>query len=259
MLKKRIIFTLLYEDGFFIQSRNFRRQKIGNEKWINKNYNFNYISNFIDELIILDISKKKNRSKFYKICKLISNKVFVPISLGGGINSYEDAKSLFMNGADKVVINTCVFKNYDVVEKISQNFGASSIIISIDVKKLSNKYYVFIENGNLNTELELKDYLKRIHTESFSEIYLNSIDRDGTGYGVDLKLLSEIKKFNYKYIITGGLGNSKHFYDVFKKKKKVEAISTANLLNFIGDSLKEVRKNLINKKINLSKRINNFK
>ena len=103
MLKKRIIFTLLYDNGYFIQSRNFRRQKIGTKEWINKNYNFSFVSNFIDELIILDISKIKKNKKFIIDCKSVCNKVFVPISLGGGIKSYEDAQFYFNNGADKVI------------------------------------------------------------------------------------------------------------------------------------------------------------
>ena len=117
MLKKRIIFTLLYDNGYFIQSRNFRRQKIGTKEWINKNYNFSFVSNFIDELIILDISKIKKNEKFVKDCKSVCNKVFVPISLGGGIKSYEDAKFYFNNGADKVIINTSVFKSPKNIKK----------------------------------------------------------------------------------------------------------------------------------------------
>ena len=92
MLKKRIIFTLLYDNGNYIQSRNFRRQKIGNANWINKNYNFSYISEFIDELAILDISHKKNKKKFIDDTKSITKNVFVPLALGGGIKKYDDAK-----------------------------------------------------------------------------------------------------------------------------------------------------------------------
>jgi cyclase len=254
MLKKRIIFTLLYNNGFFIQSRNFRRQKIGTKDWINKNYNFNYISNFIDELIILDISKVKNSKQFIKNCKSVCNKVFVPISLGGGINTYEDAKFYFNNGADKVILNTNVNKNPKILNKISDNYGSSSIIISIDVKEANGKYYVYINNGTENTMLTLENYISKISNYNFAEIYLNSIDRDGTGYGIDKNILIKLKKFNFKFIISGGLGNYKHFYQAFKHVNKVEAVATSNLLNFVGDSLKIVRKNLLKKKIDLSRR-----
>lgn len=255
MLKKRIIFTLLYNNGFFIQSRNFRRQKIGTKEWINKNYNFNHVSNFIDELIVLDISKIKKREQFIKNCKSISNKVFVPISLGGGINTFEDAKYYFKNGADKIILNTCVFKNPKILSKISDNYGSSSIIISIDVKEHNNKHYVYVNNGTEKTNLTLENYIKQISNYNFAEIYLNSIDRDGTGYGIDNNLLLKLKKFNFKFIVSGGLGNYEHFYKAFKYSNRVEAVATANLLNFVGDSLKIVRENLLKKKVDLSCRL----
>lgn len=244
MLKKRIIFTLLYDDGDFIQSRNFRRQIIGNSNWINKNYNFSYISEFIDELVILDISKKKDKKRFVEETKLITKNVFVPVTLGGGINEYNDAKYYFKNGADKIIINSIVLKKPNLIKKISYIYGSSSMIISIDVKLNMKNYFVYIDNGQTNTNLILKDYLMKISELNFSEIYLNSIDRDGTGLGLDKKLLNIVNKFNYKYIISGGLGNYKHFLDGFRFTDKVEAIATANLLNFLGDSLKTVRKKL---------------
>lgn len=254
MLKKRIIFTLLYDQGHFIQSRNFRRQKIGDKSWINKNYNFNYISKFIDELVILDISKKKNKKEFMKNCKSVTSKVFVPISIGGGIKNIKDAKFYFKNGADKVLINSSVIDNPNILNSISDSYGSSSVIISADVKRFTNSFYVYFNNGLTNSGLILENYLKKISKFNFSEIYLNSIDRDGTGNGIDYFLLKTINKFNFKYIITGGLGNYNHFYKTFKYTNKVEAIATANLLNFVGDSLKIVRQNLIKRKIKLVNR-----
>ena len=252
MLRKRLIFTLLYDSGYFIQSRNFRRQKIGKKEWINKNYNFSYVSNFIDELIILDISDKKNIKKFIQNCKYISDKVFVPMSFGGGINTTEYAKQYFENGADKVVINSQAFLNKKIINKISDNYGSSSVIISIDVKYQKKEHLVYINNGQLNTNITIEKYLEFISDIKFAEVYVNSIDNDGTGTGIDKVLLSKLKKFNYRFIITGGLGNFNHFHDAFKKNKKVEAIATANLLNFVGDSLKIVRQKLIKNKIDLS-------
>ena len=256
MLRKRLIFTLLYDEGYFIQSRNFSRQRIGKKEWINKNYNFRYISNFIDELIILDISKKKDAKRFIDNCKYVSDNVFVPMSLGGGIKSLEYAKLYFNNGADKVILNSLVFENKKIIKKISDNYGSSSVIISIDVKFKKNNHYVYINNGLINTGIVLEKYLVFISELNFAEVYINSIDHDGTGNGIDKKLVLKLKKFDYKFIITGGLGNFNHFYDAFKKNKKIKAVATANLLNFVGDSLKIVREKLIKEKINLSIRKN---
>ena len=244
MLKKRIIFTLLYDNGNYIQSRNFRRQKIGNANWINKNYNFSYISEFIDELAILDISHKKNKKKLIDYKKKITKNVFVPLALGGGIKKYDDAKYYFENGADKIIINSKVLEKPELIKKISHIYGSSSVIISIDVKLNFKNYFVYTNNGQKNTNLTLENYLEMISKLDFAEIYLNSIDRDGTGTGLDKKLLSRVNKFNFKYIISGGLGNYKHFLDGFKFTKKVQAIATSNLLNFLGDSLKIVKKKL---------------
>lgn len=252
MLKKRIIFTLLYDNGNYIQSRNFRRQKIGDSFWINKNYNFAYISNFIDELIILDISKKKNKIKFIQDIQLITKNVFVPLALGGGIKEFDDAKYYFENGADKIIVNSAVMEEPGIIKKISHVYGASSVIISVDVKSTKKNYFVYKNNGQTNTKLTLEKYLEIISKLNFAEIYLNSIDRDGTGTGIDKKLLNKINKFNHKYIISGGLGNYKHFLEGFKFTNKVEAIATANILNFLGDSLKIVKTKLKNK-VNLVK------
>ena len=119
-----------------------------------------------------------------------------------------------------------------------------------------NNHYVYINNGLINTGIVLEKYLVFISELNFAEVYINSIDHDGTGNGIDKKLVLKLKKFDYKFIITGGLGNFNHFYDAFKKNKKIKAVATANLLNFVGDSLKIVREKLIKEKINLSIRKN---
>ena len=96
MIKKRLIFTLLYESGFFVQSRNFNLQKVGNSKWINDNYNFRNISFYIDELCILDISRKKREiSNFMRSVREVSESCFVPITVGGGIKTINDARYMY--------------------------------------------------------------------------------------------------------------------------------------------------------------------
>ena len=126
--------------------------------------------------------------------------------------------------------------------------------MSIDVKNINGKYVVFINNGTENTNIVLEKYLNMISNYNFAEIYLNSIDRDGTGYGIDINLLNKLKIFDFKLIISGGLGNFNHFLQAFEHINKVEAVATANLLNFVGNSLQIVRDNLLKKKINLSRR-----
>ncbi len=244
MLKKRLIFVLLYLDGFFVQSRNFRPQKVGDVNWLKQNYNFDNISKYIDELIILNISRKeKNFKKFFHDVQLIIKSVFLPISLGGGIRDLELAKECFNNGADKIVLNSIFTKKKEEVEKISSIYGEQSIIASIDImKNLSDKNYsVYTDNGKLEFSKNLLNYIEFLREFNFGEYIINSIDRDGTGRGYEEKIIQIIeKKITKPLIISGGCGKANHLLSVLQKDS-VSAASTSNLLNFIGDGLKTAR------------------
>ena len=110
MLKKRVIFTLLYCDGSYMLSRNFRLQKVGDLHWLKENYNFSQISFFIDELIVINISRSHNNQKSFLLdLEKLSKDCFLPISAGGGIRSPNTAKDLFNSGADKILLNTAIF------------------------------------------------------------------------------------------------------------------------------------------------------
>ena len=251
MLKKRIIFTLLYIDGFFYQSRNFNLQKVGDTKWLKKNYNFKNISFFIDELIILNISRQeKNFDKFIKIIKDVSEFSFVPVTVGGGIKSKQIASELLSNGADKILINSAVFTNPQIIDEIATTYGEQSIIIGIDLKQENGKYFVYIENGSKNIDIDLTEYLLNMNDLKFGEVLINSIDRDGTGVGLDLQVLNFLpNNFQKPIILSGGCGNSEHI-DIGIKKNSISGISTANLLNFIGNGLQKCREQLVLKKNN---------
>ena len=252
MLKKRIIFSLLYKDGQYVQSRNFVTNSIGDTDWIIKNYNFENISKYIDELIILDISENKNMDNFLKSVEKITKKTFVPLSLGGGLISFSKAKFFLKNICDKIVLNTGLFlKKNDFIFEISNFFGSQSIIASLDFKNIKNNKYIFIRNGLIDTKTRLEVFLKKIDKYPVGDILVRSIDRDGTGQGLDPSIANDfiLKK---PLIISGGCGNYKHFIK-YLKNKNIAAISTSNLLNFIGDGLKNLRTEILNHKINLPK------
>ena len=255
MLKKRIIFTLLYCDGFFVQSRNFDIQRVGDLNWLIKQYGIDNISYFIDELIIIDISKKKkNKKKFISTLKKISKFFFIPITIGGGIKSFSDASLLLHNGADKILMNFPFNKKYKVVKQISSVFGAQSIVAAVDIKKNSNNMYaIFVNNGNEEIKKKPKQYFNEVSQLLYGELLINSIDQDGTGNGPDLKILKLVpKKFNKPIILSGGYGNEFHFEQALLNKK-IEAVATANLFNFVGDGFKLARESLLKKKFNLVK------
>ena len=249
MLKKRLIFVLLYLDGFFVQSRNFRPQKVGNVEWLIKNYNFDNISKFIDELVIINISRdKQNFDKFLKDIEPVIRGLFLPISLGGGIRTFKDAKNFFNSGADKIVLNKLFTYKNDQIEKIRSVYGEQSIIVSIDVKedKKINNFSIFEDCGSSKLSKNLIEYINYLNDFQFGEYLINSIDKDGTGRGYDLNILKCISGLLEKpLILLGGCGKVEHLLQALEIDE-VSAAATSNLLNFVGDGLKTARISLSN-------------
>ena len=253
MLKKRVIFTLLYDSGYFMLSRNFRLQKVGNMQWLKKNYNFSHIAFSIDELIILDVTRKeRNEELFHEHVRLLNDESFVPIAAGGGIREVEQARKLFHSGADKVVINTLLIEDVDVISEIAEEFGQQSIVASVDVKLINGDFTVWTHNGNVKQNVSLTKWLENIDTLPIGEVYLNSVDRDGTGFGYLTELIEQIPDlFSIPVILAGGAGKYPHFSEALNYKH-VDAVATANLLNFIGDGLEKSRQQLIDEDFNLT-------
>jgi cyclase len=254
MLRKRIIFTLIYENCFFSQSRNFRLQKVGNLTWLERNYKFRDIAFSLDELIILDASKKdKDIKTFANILSKLVDDVFIPIAAGGGIRSLEDAKLLFDSGADKIVLNTVLLTNQSLVKELVSIYGSQSIVASVDYKIVNNTHGVYIENGTKRLNVDLVEYIKNIQDLEIGEIYLNSIDKDGTGFGYDFEIIEKLStNINVPLIIAGGAGNEAHL----KKGLEldfVNAVATANLFNFIGDGLPKARENALKCNYNIAR------
>lgn len=254
MLRKRIIFTLIYDNGFFNQSRNFRLQKVGDIRWLENNYNFRNIAFSLDELIVLNASRKnKNISEFAKSLSRLVDNVFIPIAAGGGIKSLENAKLLFDNGADKIVVNTVNYTDKNLVKELIVKYGSQSIVASIDYKKIDEKLKVFIKDGTEEIDMELFEYIEYIQNLGVGEIYLNSVERDGTGFGYDFETIKRIAQtVSVPLIIAGGAGNEKHLEEGLRLEH-VDAVATANLFNFIGDGLPNARKKLLEKNINLAR------
>ena len=252
MLKKRVIFTLLYDSGYFMLSRNFRLQKVGNMQWLKKNYNFSHIAFSIDELIILDVTREeRNEELFHEHVRLLNDESFVPIAAGGGIREVEQARKLLHSGADKVVINTLLIEDVDVISGIAEEFGQQSIVASVDVKLINDDFTVWTHNGNVKQNVSLTKWLEKIDTLPIGEVYLNSVDRDGTGFGYLTELIEQIPDlFSIPVILAGGAGKYPHFSEALNYKH-VDAVATANLLNFIGDGLEKSRQQLIDEDFNL--------
>lgn len=245
MRKKRLIFTLLYNNGYYMLSRNFRLQKVGDARWINQNYNFKNISFAIDELIIIDVTRgEHNQEKFVESFSKIIDKVFVPISIGGGIRSYQDAQNLFLAGADKIVINTLLEEKPQIIQQIRNEYGSQAIVASVDFKSEKGNYNCYINNGQKYIERNAMDYIQYLEGLKVGELYLNSMDKDGTGQGYDMDFYNMLKEVRLPIIAAGGAGKVLHFKECLDLEF-IDAVATANLLNFVGNTLPLSRKALL--------------
>jgi len=254
MLRKRIIFTLIYNQGGFMQSRNFRLQRVGNVNWLERNYKFRQISFSLDELIILNASRgNKEMASFAAVVSELAENVYIPVAAGGGIRCMEDAEILFTNGADKIVLNTLLYENPELVKEIVKRYGSQSVVASVDYKKTNHGIEVFIRDGQWKVPSSLEEYIHYLCLLDIGEIYLNSMDQDGTGFGYDLTTINNITShIQVPLIIAGGAGNEKHLLEGLKVEG-VNAVATANLFNFMGNGLPNARKRLIEYGENLAK------
>ena len=242
-----MIFTLIFSEGAFVLSRNFRLQKVGDFRWLKENYDFSQVSYYIDELVVLDATRgKKSIENFCSNLKLLTEGSFVPIAAGGGIHSVESANLLLRSGADKVVINSELYLNNGFVDELAREFGEQCIVGSMDLKLTENgNYDVLSNNGSRVEPGDASRWIKLIADSAVGEIYLNSVDQDGTGQGLDMKILDILPPdFSKPIILAGGVGKSEHLIEGLADDR-VNAVATANLLNFIGNGLKDARKSAV--------------
>lgn len=246
MLKKRLIFTFLVQDGRFMLSRNFSLQTVGDLQWVRQHYDFEAIAFSIDELVILDVKRGvRDLEAFAGIVRELSKTCFMPIAAGGGVRSVDDARTLLKSGADKIVINTPIFTDADLLQRLVRRFGSQCIVASIDYRRTGDEGEVFIENGTRPAGMTVPDAAARAQQLGAGELYLTSITRDGTGQGLDLDYLSRVgAAVAVPMIVSGGAGNFAHLSKAIQAGN-VAAVSTANLFNFMADSLTDARQHII--------------
>lgn len=256
MVKKRLCFTLLYSNGSFCLSRNFKLQKVGNINWLLENYNFETILEYLDELIILNINKENISNIyddiFFENIDKILNKCFLPVAIGGGIKEFKTAKKLFNSGADKVILNSAFFNNENLISEISNNYGSQSIVCSIDYKGSGlENIEIMIDNGIQKIHTPIKEYILKIQKLNAGELLLSSIDRDGLGYGYDHKTIEEVRSICSLPIIAAG-GADNHF-ELLKgiESENINAVSTSHLFNFMGEGILQTRLEMIKMKANI--------
>ena len=179
-----------------------------------------YQSQVVDELIFLDLDARKfSRPPNFEIIRNASEEIFMPFCVGGGVNSIDDFSLLLNNGADKVSINTAAFLNPKLIKESSDIYGSQCVVVSIDYSlDLNGNYFVYIEGGKTKTSKSPLDWAIESEKNGAGEILLTSIDRDGTGNGIDMNLTKKIvDSLNIPVITSGGCGLSSHFSDAFLK------------------------------------------
>jgi cyclase len=251
MSKTRLIFTLLYDHKNYMLSRNFRLQKVGNLQWVKDNYDFDSILRSIDELVILNVEREdQDINAFCENITELLKECFMPVAIGGGVNSLDKAYKLFDTGSEKIVVNSILYDDPGLVRKLVEIFGGQAVVASIDYKVEKNlagpaSKMVYKNNGSVSTGLNIREALDHIVSLGAGEIYLTSMDKDGTGMGYDIETIRWVSDISPVPIIaSGGVGRTDQFSDGILSGK-VNALSTANLFNFMSDGLAEARDTLI--------------
>lgn len=216
MLQTRVIPCLLLKNESLVKTIKFKKYSyIGDP--VNTVRIFNEIE--VDELMFLDIfASKENRDINFRILQDIANECFMPLSYGGNIKSFDDAKRIFEIGFEKIVVNSNAFKNLDLIEKISSHFGAQSVIGSVDVgKDFFGKKHIYSHNGTKRQKYDILEWVKRLQAVGVGEIILTSIEKDGTWSGYDIQTLKEVvENTNVPIIANGGCGKIEDIRDVVK-------------------------------------------
>ena len=224
-------------------------KKVGNPNEFAKKY----YKDGIDEILYMDIvASLYGRNNLQEIIKETVKDVYVPITVGGGIKSVDDAREILKCGAEKVAINTAATKNPELIKQISKRFGSQSIVISIEAKKIGeNKWEVYTENGREKTGLDVLEWAEKVDKLNAGEILLTSIDQEGTLKGFDYDLIKTVSEnVSIPVIASGGMGNIEHATSVIKDSK-ADAIAIANVLHYGKISISMLRNKLIDENINV--------
>ena len=253
LLKKRIIPVQTLIDGRLVKTIQFDKYRdVGNPISSSKIYN----DTDADELIFLNISRDtRNINPLINILEKVSEVCFMPLSIGGGINSFEDASNLIRNGADKIVINSIVYREYSLIKKISDTFGSQAVIVSIDIKYNSNlKLYELYSNcAKQKEKINLFTHLEKCWKNGAGEFFINSIDRDGLMKGYEISLIKEVVNHtNIPVIACGGAGNFEHMLKAFNETD-VSALACGSLFNFGDNNPLRAKSFLSNHRIPLKK------
>jgi len=245
MITKRIIPCLDVRDGRVVKGVNFEGLKdVSSPVDLAKFYS----SCGADELVFYDITASSDGRKLFTdiLCETAKS-VFIPLTVGGGINTLADFDRVLKCGADKVSVNSGAIRNPNLIYEAAKLYGDQCVVISVDVKRVDGQFCVFAKGGRENTGMEAISWIKRCVDSGAGEVVVNSIDTDGVKGGFDLEMLEAVcKVVNVPVIASGGAGNIDHFIKLFKTLPKVDAGLAASIFHFgevkISDLKNEMKK-----------------
>ncbi len=243
MITKRIIPCLDVKNGRVVKGQNFKDlNDVSSPVDLAKFYS----DSMADELVFYDITASSDGRKiFTDILKEAASNVFIPLTVGGGIESLEDFDRVLKSGADKVSVNTGAINHPNLIRKAAELYGNQCVVISIDCKRVDGEFHVFKKGGREDTGLELINWVKYCVNEGAGEVVLNSIDTDGVKKGFDIEMIKMVcDAVNVPVIASGGAGSIDDFIRLFTEVPKVDAGLAASIFHFKEVEIKELKRKL---------------
>ncbi len=243
MITKRIIPCLDVRDGRVVKGVNFEGlADVSSPVALGQFYS----SCGADELVFYDITASaEGRALFTDILCEVARTIFIPLTVGGGINTVEDFDRVLKCGADKVSVNSGAIRNPDLIHQAAQKYGDQCVVLSADIKRVDGVFRVFAKGGRENTGMEAISWIKRCVSQGAGEVVVNSIDTDGVKNGFDIEMLSAVcDAVSVPVIASGGAGSKEDFVSLFKKLPKVDAGLAASIFHFGEVSIGDLKKTL---------------
>ena len=242
MLSKRIIACLDVRDGQVVKGINFEGLRgAGDPAELARRYN----GEGIDELVILDITATLERRRaLADTIRAVARELFIPLAVGGGIRTEDDAAAAVDAGADKVSLNTAALKSPELITTLANRYGSQAVLVAIDAKKEDNRFAVYVRSGQSLTDRDAVEWAREAESRGAGEILLTSIDRDGTKIGFHCELTAAVSNgVSIPVIASGGAGGLDDFVDVFTKGK-ADAALAASIFHYSETSVSSLKHHL---------------
>ena len=243
MISKRIIPCLDIKDGRVVKGVNFLNLQDVSDPVKLADY---YSRSGADELVFYDITASfEGRKLFTDILTAVASTIFIPLTVGGGINSLEDFERVLSCGADKVSVNSGAIQHPELIGQAARRYGDQCVVLSVDVKRVDGAYHVFRSGGRVDTGLEAIQWIRRGVDAGAGEVVVNSMDTDGVKRGFDIELLRDVSAaVRVPIIASGGAGSARDFVELFQALPNLSAGLAASIFHFGEVSIPELKAEL---------------